>query len=312
MNFDKILILKTDTFPSYAGTVQTYTPILAGKYYLQVWGAEGAGYNSGSSFSGKGGYGGYAAGQLQLEKSRECYVYCGGRPIDYALTGYTDGGWNGGGAQTGGASGGGATDIRFVPCSKTTIWNEVASLRSRIIVAGGGGGWDTKSTGGYGGGLYGGDGVNSSTTAATGGTPNAGGSGSPAGSFGQGGSGGDSGAGGGGWYGGGKGNNNSSAGGGGSGFISGHPYCNGMNSSGAHQGAGKPSLIRFPGTSSDVAVSFISGTTTLIDGGGCEWTSASRGGAKAMPNPSYAATNYGSNRGHSGSGYARLTFLPYD
>ena len=295
-------------------TVQTYTPLYKEiKYQMECWGAEGAGFSNGS-YSGKGGYGGYASGILKLTNvDNLLYVYCGSRPINYSLTGYTTGGWNGGGDQTGGASGGGGSDIRFVPCSLTTTWNEIASLRSRIIVAGGGGGWDSHSSGGYGGGLYGGDAVNSTTTAATGGKQNSGGAGSPAGSFGQGGgTSSDAGGGGGGWYGGGKGRNNASAGAGGSGFISGHPYCNGINSSGTHQGDSKPSLIRFPGTTSDVEVSFISGTTVLIDGGCCQWTTSSRGSAKVMPNPTTASSNYASGVGHAGNGYARITCKPYE
>lgn len=77
--------------------------------------------------------------------------------------------------------------------------------------------------------------------------------------------------GGGGWYGGSKGIGDGGAGG--SSFISGHPGCNGVNSSGTHLGASEPSTIKIDGV--ETTVSFISGTTQMIDGDGYLWNSAS-------------------------------------
>ena len=305
----------TALFP-YTGAVQEFPLPVKGTMTMQCWGAEGGGFVSSlsTSYSGKGGYGGYAKGDILLSKGITCYVYVGGRPLDFTGVAGGDwryGGWNGGGDQYGGGGGGGATDIRFVTCSTASTWNELSSLRSRIIVAGGGGGWDTNSTGGYGGGLTGGTATNCSNPG-TGGTQTTGGTGRLTGNFGQGGMDitADGGGAGGGWYGGGSGNDNVSGGGGGSGFISGHPYCNGVNSSGTHLGASTPSQIRFPGTESDVTVSFTSGTTVMIDGGGCEWTTNTRGSQRAMPNP--AGGNYASGIGHSGNGYAKITMTTPD
>lgn len=298
---------------AYTGSVQPFPLPVKGSMTMQCWGAEGGGFIPGlaPTWSGKGGYGGYAKGEIALSKEIVCYVYVGGRPVDHNAPNWQYGGWNGGGDQYGGGAGGGATDVRFVSCSTASLWNELPSLRSRIIVAGGGGGWDTYATGGYGGGLLGGNGTGDANCG-TGGTQTSGGTGSTSGSFGQGGQNinFDGGGAGGGWYGGGQGNSNISSGGGGSGFISGHPFCNGVNSSGAHLGASVPSQIRFPGTESDVTVSFKSGTTVLIDGGGCQWTTSTRGSLITMPNP--LGGNYASGIGHSGNGYAKITMITPD
>ena len=48
----------------------------------------------------------------------------------------------------------------------------------------------------------------------------------------------------------------------------------------------------------------------MIDGGGCEWTTNTRGSQSAMPNP--AGGNYTSGIGHSGHGYAKITLTTPD
>lgn len=161
-------------------------------------------------WTGKGGKGGYAAGNINLLSGYTIYLYIGGQG-----EGFVDnipnhlGGWNGGGTCYQGASGGGgSTDIRTISGN----WNYIAGLNSRILVAGGGGGANDYTDGGSGGGLVGGNGWASSgvTTPmiATGGTQTSGGVGWINGSFGIGGgaadANGDGGAGGGGWYGGAK------------------------------------------------------------------------------------------------------------
>ena len=116
--------------------------LTAGVYLLEVWGAEGGEYSSGTS-----GKGGYSKGELSLDTATQVYIHIGGQ-------GQYDGskpGCNGGGisSQTNYnyPSGGGATDIRL----------NSDSLYTRIIVAGGGGGGDEKNQfGGFGGGLTGG------------------------------------------------------------------------------------------------------------------------------------------------------------
>ena len=151
---------------AYSGSYQTFTAPAAGKYKLEAWGARGGAGMRNSSLTYHGGYGGYAAGTIHLDKGDKFYVYVGqagynGRANCRYCGGY--GGWNGG-AQGGndanhdsspdeGGGGGGATDFRLIATSSATTWNEFESLKSRVIIAGGGAG-GTYVTYGLVGGLY--------------------------------------------------------------------------------------------------------------------------------------------------------------
>ncbi len=138
----------------------------SGNYILEVWGAQG-----GNSVRGKGGYGGYSKGTLNLVSTTNVFVYVGGQPSKYT------GGFNGGGNANGdnkdyvNAAGGGASDIRL----------GTDSLFARVIVAGGGGGAGYYYNGGAGGGTTGengknqGDSAYSSTPPGEGGTATSGG-----------------------------------------------------------------------------------------------------------------------------------------
>ena len=204
----------------YTGSVQEVT-LPAGKWKLEVWGAEGGKSNYNNSVILAGGKGGYSVGILNLTSSTPIYINVGGLGGDATTASAGQPGFNGGGTTINHASrnsgaGGGATDIRI----------SQNSLYSRVIVAGGGGGagaslsTDYTVLGGVGGGASGGTGIYTSKLSAngTGGTLIGGGnvgtysetcSTNPtSGSFGIGGSGGlaDSwshSSGGGGWYGGG-------------------------------------------------------------------------------------------------------------
>lgn len=193
----------------------------AGKYKLEVWGAQGGNYSS-----YKGGYGGYSVGTLNLTKKTPLYVYPGEQGNSSGIAGGFNGGGNG---IKNGRGGGGGTDIRVGQ----------DSLYSRVIVAGGGGGSGVANVSGkgVGGGTTGLGGYTNETALA--GSNRSGGGGaqsqggiswnnvaSTKGSFGQGGnaSGYSCGGGGGGWYGGGGAYDNDSDsdgrnGGGGSGYI---------------------------------------------------------------------------------------------
>ena len=207
---------------SYTGNVQTFTAPRKGTYKLECWGARGGSRSTDASTIG--GAGGYAYGELALEKGDTLYVYVGG--YGGTINGVASNGWNGGGkAGYSGIYGGGASDIRVT----NGTWNAAASLNSRIIVAGGGGSYGGPyQQGGYGGGTTGGNGQGNYGSGGTGGTQTAGGSGN-AGSFGIGGNGtaangGYGGAGGGGWYGGGgvtspDSGDDDKGGGGGSGYV---------------------------------------------------------------------------------------------
>ena len=206
---------------SYTGTVQSvYLP--AGTYRLQCWGAQG-GYRSSATYGGKGGY---SIGTLTLTARTLIYIYVGGS----GNTGGTSGGFNGGGARDSYNGGGGASDIRIGQ----------DSLYARVIVASGGGSdGATNKQGMYGGGTTGGSAIQNYGTGGGGGTQTSGGTGSSSepgsgtsgtyGAFGVGGRGysassGYAGAGGGGWYGGagsypdGSGDDDR-GGGGGSGYV---------------------------------------------------------------------------------------------
>ncbi|MBQ4359270.1 MAG: hypothetical protein II767_03355 [Proteobacteria bacterium] len=132
----------------YSGNVKSVL-LPKGSYKLEVWGAQGGGYEDGNTSSGYGGRGGYSVGTLNLNAATTLYVRVGGKGGN-ATSGVAAGGWNGGGAGYASSSGepgnggGGATDIRVA----------ADSLHNRVIVAGGGGGGgeDTGDPYGHGGG----------------------------------------------------------------------------------------------------------------------------------------------------------------
>lgn len=138
-------------YPYTGAAVETNLP--AGRYKLEVWGAQG-GYRSSSSYGGKGGY---AVGTLALEQRTKIHTRVGGS----GNTGKTAGGFNGGGKRGTYNGGGGATDIRI----------GTDDLLARVIV-GPGGGSDGASNkqGMYGGGETGGGSTQSFGTGGYGGT----------------------------------------------------------------------------------------------------------------------------------------------
>lgn len=232
---------KVYTF-NYTGSSQSVS-LPAGSYKLEVWGAEGG-------TSGRGGYGGYSSGNIDITSPRTLYIAVGGQT-----------GFNGGGTSPGGDDyrGGGATHIAYM---NNTLDRLVSNKDQVLIVAGGGGGWGGISRdsagGGAGGGTTGGDGKEGYNTRkpGTGGTQSRGGfggSGRSNGSDGKFGIGGNAyggsrtggGGGGGGYYGGGAGGTDyanfndldDGDGGGGSGYIGG--VKNGTMKNGVQSGNGK-------------------------------------------------------------------------
>ena len=172
------------------GETETFSITRAGRYKLEVWGAQGGGSQiDGNTALGVGGKGGYASGIVTLKAGDTLYVNvgCEGKR---SHTGLAAGGFNGGGSSFSTNSGdpagggGGASDIRI----------NSNSLYARVIVAGGGGGGGEDSeVGGVGGGTVGGgNNAGTQTGAYSGGVFGIGASTSC-----------DGGAGGGGWYGGG-------------------------------------------------------------------------------------------------------------
>ena len=118
----------------------TFTASTPGYYKIELWGASGGCAWRDSSYSSGGGY---ASGEIYLNKGDKLYVYVGGQggsgggtnPYNGPVGGYNGGGY-GGNANS--SAGGGATDVRLTP----GLWNDSLSLASRIMVAGGGGGSD--------------------------------------------------------------------------------------------------------------------------------------------------------------------------
>ena len=263
---------------AYTGGVQTFNAA-PGTYTLQVWGAQGG---NATSCSGIGGLGGYSIGILTLSSQTTLYVYVGGTGKEVSGTNELTGGFNGGGGNYtagGGATGGGGSDIRV---GGNTLY-------SRVICAGGGAGgaWQG-SQGGYGGGNNGGtggdwngyaQGVGGSQSAGGTyiGTPTGGGQKQPitSGTFGVGGNGSGSSSGGsgggGGWYGGGGGM--ISGGGGGSGYV----------------------------YTSSTASYYPSGC--LLNSSHYLTSAATYAG-----NTSFASTSGGTETGHSGNGYAKISY----
>lgn len=191
----------------YTKSEVTFTAPYSGTYKLEVWGAQGSGWAL------TGGVGGYATGNISLNKDENIYVNVGSQ----------------GDSTTWGPNGGGATHMATVSGALSSLENNKSSI---LIVAGAGGGSEwTTGQGGAGGGYIGGSGQNPSGNV-TGGTQTAGGKSSEIhvnsgttkiydGSFGKGGHSldGDNGGGGGdGYYGGGA-SSYAWGGAGGSGYI---------------------------------------------------------------------------------------------
>lgn len=170
---------------AFTGSPQELTIINSGEYLIEAWGASGGGTSEVTKGESLGGKGAYVSGIISLEKNQKLYIYVGEGGMDATLTNLSNlslysSKWNGGGAGakdtneselTGehGFSGGGATDVRLINGS----WNNIESLRSRILVAGAGagGGWSGNGAsdqyyangGGHSGGLSGGVPINSTS-----------------------------------------------------------------------------------------------------------------------------------------------------
>lgn len=221
---------------SYTGAVQQIT-LLPGRYKLEAYGASGgSGYGAGLHTRGSiGGLGGYTSGEIILEQETTLFIYVGGKGVYGSGNngfGGPVGGWNGGGrgGNSSSGSGGGATDFRL----QGGTWNNVESLKSRILVAGGAGGADNPTgegaggsddgSGGSGGGLIAqGCWISGGYNSGYAGTQTGGGA------FGYGvavTTNTDTGGAGGGWYGGKPSNNYNGGGGGGSSYLAGYPGCN--------------------------------------------------------------------------------------
>ncbi|MBO7572935.1 MAG: hypothetical protein J6T48_12360, partial [Bacteroidales bacterium] len=270
---------------SYTGAQQIYTiPTGYTSFTFQVWGAQGGGRQD-CGDGGYGGKGGYSVGTLNVSSGvSSIYVYVGGMgSCGPSSRGIAAGGWNGGGSSWRGANaaagGGGGTDIRL---NGNTLYN-------RIIVAGGGGGGgeDSGDGVGYGGGLQGGDEASGHNSA----NPEHGGTQTEAGKGGAFGLGAntrcDGGGGGGGWYGGGT-NKGQLA------------LPTSDDSSDAGGGAGGSGYVYTSATASNYPSGCLLNSSLYL-------TSAQT----IAGNTSFPATGGGTETGHGGNGYARITTTYY-
>lgn len=251
---------------------------MATSYRCECWGASGRDqYNGGA----------YTSGKISFSNSQVIFIVVGqsGYGSIYSAVGGT---YNGGGGMKipysdgNNATGGGATDIRL----SNGTWNNFNSLKSRIMVAAGGGSCIAKGSSPAGTlsspnyqDTYGPSNPNS----ATGATQTSGYK------FGIGQDGERAGAGGG-YYGGCAGTNFSTGtgirGAGGSSFISGHTGCNAINSSSTE------SKITHTGSPNHYSGKVFSNTVMLA-------------GDASMPSPTG-----GTETGHSGNGYCKITWHP--
>lgn len=169
----------------YTGSVQTAT-LTPGRYKLECWGAQGGNSNQSNGTYGNGGKGGYSTGILNVSTNTTIYITVGGQGQNGVFNTRTAGGFNGGGdgySTNGsgvGGGGGGASDISLMsPVFSHSSYfinniRDTNSLLSRIIVAGGGGsaGYDVSNNaanGGAGGGTTGQDGLSNRVYHGTGG-----------------------------------------------------------------------------------------------------------------------------------------------
>ena len=271
---------------------------------MECWGAQGGpGLGNNVIYQG-GGKGGYIKGKITLLKEISLYLYIGNQAPNPKLNdnGRTyeqvEGGWNGGGKgdydhadDDSAGGGGGSTDIRL----SGGTWDNFNSLKSRIMVAGAGGGsgaWG--ESGGIAGGLTG---INSSHMTKIGYSVTPGNQSSG--------------------YRFGKGEDgihrmsNHNAGGGGSGYYGGCEYKGGqIGDTNDYTGAGGSSFIS--GHTGCNAISSSSTSTNIVHTGqpnhysGYVFTNTvMKAGNESMPSPTG-----GTETGHSGNGYCKITWHP--
>ena len=305
---------------SYSGEMKSISTPMKCDYTMECWGASGGSARLNGTLTNLQGKGGYTYGEISWDSGTPIYVYVGGKGEDMAYNSSTkkvyqnaSGGWNGGGNGTwdhsdddGDGGGGGATDFRLTKASKSdnSIWNELESLKSRIMVAGGGGGGGYRiHYGGCGGNTTGGVAYYTSGSSKVTITTTTPGSQTSGYRFGQGQNGGngsslnDTAAGGGSGYYGATSDqspvsiqsNNTTPAAGGSSFISGHSGCNAIKEDAETNTGGDTNHTGSPNHYSGKVFK----NTSMINGD------------SSMPNYSGSGTM----TGNSGNGYARIKFL---
>ncbi|WP_081784381.1 fimbrillin family protein [Segatella paludivivens] len=305
-NLSKTIVFNYD----YTGAVQTFTAPYTGTYKVECWGAQGGTIPNQNFAYPNGGLGGYTSGNINLLSGTILYIYVGQKgslPNEMFRT-YNGGGM---GAANDGAcsSGGGETDIRIIGGE----FSDFNSIKSRVMVAGGGGGCERSYLAGAAGGLIAYNSNNTSTNNfivnQTNGYRLC---------FGENADLSITASGGGGGYQGGITGDAIGMGTlylgstGGSSFISGHNGCNAINYDKTITGTRTVNSVN---ETYDICsftdqsilyingVSYVFNNTKMIDGQGFSWTDI-KGTLFGMPSPVG-----GTETGHTGNGYARITFI---
>ena len=272
---------------------------------MECWGAQGGNSMADNvAYTNQTGLGAYTRGIISFSNAITLYIYVGSKGANAVVGSHSSGGYNGGGSgawdeaddDTGGG-GGGATDIRL----SNGNWDNFNSLKSRIMVAAGGGGrcWRIVDAG-YGGGLTGGNVYKNGSIYCAGGTQTSK-------IWGHG----DNAAG--------KAKNNDANGyytalaGGGGGYYGGNVSWNANNKTGDvyySSAAGGSSFVS--GHSGCNAISSSSTSSNIIHTGqpnhysGYVFTNTiMKAGNEVMPSPTG-----GTETGHSGNGYCKITWHP--
>lgn len=161
----------------YSGEVKSFTADTDGYYKLEAWGAQGGSVVKGNDEYDGGGKGGYSCGYVQLSAGDTIYIAVGGKGGSNDGINGGAGGWNGGGGggkgaddsrsfQVGGGGGGGATHFA-ITTNRGELKNYISNKDEVLLVAGAGGGYcrgiydDDFHPGGYGGGTAGQNSYNS-------------------------------------------------------------------------------------------------------------------------------------------------------
>ena len=285
---------------SYLGKTQSFSAPYTGYYKLEVWGAQGGNSVdcehkiSGVKTTVLGGKGGYSTGVVQVIKNSSLYIYVGGAGQNVKNAG---GGWNGGGdtkfGNNAAGGGGGATDISTQGTANSTTWNEEKHLYSRLIVAGaGGGGGENNSyspgAGGGNNGIRGDTGLAAGTQISGGGAFGIGQASTAQGD--------DAGGGGAGWYGGGSGTSASATG------ATGYLWPTEQDG----DGSGGSGWIYTSSTYNNWSANSTEGKSGKwkLDSSYYLTSASTIAGNQTFKSPS--GTN---ETGHSGNGYARITWI---
>ncbi len=294
---------------NYSCTAKTeeFVAPYSGYYSIKLWGAAGGKGMTDGVYKYIGGEGSYTKGTILLRQGDTLYVNVGCKGQDSATIDRFTGGRGGynGGANGGndsnhdsspepGSGGGGATDVRLIGGA----WNDVTSLRSRIMVSAGASGGSYYYVGVPGGGLQGYKPSNSNLIATQ----------TSGYAFGYGQIGNDATAGssgaGGGYYGGynlNAGNSSYISGGSGSSYISGHAGSIGVMEDGT------PNVSTY--TTIEDSYNYLGRyfiDTVMIDGAGYSWTTK-KDKLELMPNPN--GEYFASGHGNNGNGYASIDLL---